>query len=232
MRRQHHRGLQYLGVWSCSVHPPEPAESVKGRLEDRDVRDHDAGRARLPLCPVGKHRVVAAVAGHHDEPLEAMPLQRFDVRIDDRHQQLGAYRQAAREGHVVLGAARSDDGRDERIAEPEGETAGVLLAQQRVGGLGQMWTVLFGRPGADDHAPLATRDRSLDIRPGHPLYEHLGHSRGNSNPITRSGESVCRRNGRPRHGPRASSRGAARPRRRCPARSGSGCGIGSRWAGR
>ena len=107
------------------------------------------------------------------EPLEPVSPQRFEVRVEQRHQHLGTDGEGARKCHVMIGRSRPEHGRDQGITELPCHPRSQRLSQPRVRPLRQVRPVLLDRARADDRTSLSRDQCRFDLRPRHSLDEQL-----------------------------------------------------------
>jgi hypothetical protein len=124
-------------------------------------------------------------------------------------------RDRARELEVMLGAADPHGRRHERV-EAVGDQPREMIAEQRIGGQGQVRAVLLGGAERDHDGVAPCLDRSPDLGPRHPIQLDRTHSALLSAKSARaytldSGSRACRRQtvpavkSRPRRGRSAAS---------------------------
>ena len=174
--RHRERRLRLLGV---DHRPLDLREGVGGEVPPLDEEDAAAGRLEVVVDGDGQCGRVAAVPVHGDEMLEAVVGERVADLAEDLEERRRRQAQRAGELHVVPGQRHVQRGRDQqldalglaRLRRPRAQRA----RDEAVGVERHVRAVLLGRPDRDQHRVHAAADRRLDLRPGHPLDEPLGH---------------------------------------------------------
>src|SRR5581483_1316834 len=197
--RHRQRGLGFLGV---DQRPFDVGKDVGGEVPPLGQEDAPAGRLEVVVDGDGERGDVAAVPVDGDQPLEAVLDERVADLAEDLEERRRREPHAPRELHVVPGERDVDRGRDEH-AEPVGLGGLGHLSAERprdhaVGVERHVVAVLLGRPDRQQHRVDALLERCLDLGPGHPLDEPLGHRRDlprmsdivQYSAVTRSGEDA------------------------------------------